>query len=137
MKTLKQHKQLKIYKEKRKIASTIKEGILGLKSLGTKQITSYQIEAARRCISRLTKRNSKLWIRVKCNVVKTKKSIGSRMGKGKGVFIGYTFNIKKGTVIFEVIYSTIISMTLLEKALLKAGKKLSTPVKIYKKNLKY
>lgn len=60
MKTLKQHKQLKIYKEKRKIASTIKEGILGLKSLGTKQITSYQIEAARRCVSRITKRNSKL-----------------------------------------------------------------------------
>jgi ribosomal protein L16/L10AE len=60
MKILKEHKQLNIYKEKRKIASTVKEGILGLKSLGTKQITSYQIESARRCISRLTKRNSKL-----------------------------------------------------------------------------
>lgn len=60
MKILKQHKQLKIYKEKRKIASITKEGILGLKSLGAKQITSHQIESARRCISRLTKRNSKV-----------------------------------------------------------------------------
>jgi len=59
------------------------------------------------------------------------------MGKGKGVFIGSVFNLKKGSVIFEIIYSTIVSMTMLEKALKKAGKKLSIPVKIYKKNVKY
>jgi ribosomal protein L16/L10AE len=60
VKILKQHKQLSIYKEKRRIASIVKEGILGLKSLSKQQITNDQIEAARRCISRLTKRNSKL-----------------------------------------------------------------------------
>jgi ribosomal protein L16/L10AE len=59
------------------------------------------------------------------------------MGKGKGGFIDPIFNLKKGTIIFELIYSTIISVVLLEKALKKAGKKLSIPVEIYKKNLKY
>jgi ribosomal protein L16/L10AE len=59
------------------------------------------------------------------------------MGKGKGAVTAYIFNLKKGTIIFEVIYSTIISMSLLEKVLKKAGKKLSIPVKVYKKNLKY
>ena len=59
------------------------------------------------------------------------------MGKGAGTFSNYVFNLKKGTIIFEIIYSTIISITLIEKALQEAGKKLAVPVEIYKKKLKY
>lgn len=54
------HKQSNILKQKKKIASIVKEGLIGLKCLKSKQITESQIEAARRCITRITKRNAKL-----------------------------------------------------------------------------
>lgn len=130
------HKQSNINTQSSKLASITKEGFLGLKSLDNKQITDSQIEAARRCITRITKRNCKLWIRIKCNIPLTKKSIGSRMGKGCGAFHIFVHNLKKGTIIFEVFYSNLVSKALLEKALVEAGKKLSIPVKLYKKKVK-
>jgi len=60
MKKIKKHQQLGIYIEKNKSRSVIKEGIIGLKSLGYGQIQSNELESARMCIVRFTKRNCKL-----------------------------------------------------------------------------
>lgn len=57
------------------------------------------------------------------------------MGKGKGAFHCFVSNLKEGTIIFEVLYNNIVSKTILEKALIEAGKKLSVPTKIYTKNI--
>jgi large subunit ribosomal protein L16 len=130
------HKRFNVYKETNKRASSLKGGIIGLKSMGYAQISLNQIESARKYISRSTKRNCKLLIRIKNNIPISKKSIGSRMGKGKGIITEYVCNLKKGTVIFEIFTSTIISNMMLQKILLVISKKLSITIAIFSKNIK-
>lgn len=64
--------------------STVHYGDIGLKAVSSGFLTFKQIEAARRTISRLTGRGNKIWIRVYPDHLLTKKSKGSRMGKGVG-----------------------------------------------------
>jgi large subunit ribosomal protein L16 len=59
-------------------------GEYGLKCLELGQITSRQIEAARRTISRYIKRSGKMWIRIFPDKPITKKPLEVRMGSGKG-----------------------------------------------------
>ena len=59
-------------------------GDFALKSVSRGRMTSRQIEAARRTITRHVKRGGKLWIRVFPDVPITKKPIEVRQGKGKG-----------------------------------------------------
>ena len=82
-------------------------GVLCIKSLGYGVITSNQLEALRRCILRKIKRKGIVWIRVQCTYPVTKKSIGSRMGKGVGPVKSHIFNMKQGRVLLEV--QTLIS----------------------------
>lgn len=65
-------------------ANAVSFGEYGLKSTATGQLTSRQIEAARRSISRYVKRGGKMWIRVFPDKPITKKPIEVRMGSGKG-----------------------------------------------------
>ena len=59
-------------------------GSYGLKSMGTKWITSRQIEAARRAIIRYLRKGGKLWIRIFPDKSVTKKGTEVPMGGGKG-----------------------------------------------------
>ena len=77
-------------------------GTFGLKSLGTRWITSRQIEAARRAIIRYLKKGGKLWIRIFPQKPVTTKGTEVPMGGGKGKVSHYVFPIKSGRVIFEV-----------------------------------
>jgi len=70
------------------------------------------------------------------NIDHTKKSIGARMGKGVGSFDKSVCNLKKGTVIFEIFFSTIVSKHELLEALILSSKKLSIPVEIFQKSIK-
>ena len=65
-------------------------------------MSSRQIEAARRAISRAVKRTGKLWIRVFPDKPITKRPAETRMGKGKGAVDHYVCVIKPGRVIFEI-----------------------------------
>jgi len=65
-------------------------------------LTSRQIEAARRTISRYTKRTGKLWIKVFPDKSVTARAEESRMGSGKGSVEYWVVVIKPGTVLFEV-----------------------------------
>ena len=58
-------------------------GSYGLKAVEPERITSRQIEAARRAMTRAMKRAGRVWIRVFPDVPVTKKPTEVRMGKGK------------------------------------------------------
>lgn len=77
-------------------------GSFGLKSLEAHWITSRQIEAARRVMTRYTKRGGKIWIRIFPDIPITKKGGEMPMGKGKGAVEYYVANVKPGAVMFEM-----------------------------------
>ncbi len=77
-------------------------GSYGLKSMGTKWITSRQIEAARRDVIRYLKKGGKLWIRIFPDKPVTKKGTEVPMGGGKGSVDHYVFPIRPGRIIFEL-----------------------------------
>jgi len=80
----------------------LKFGKFGLQSLGTKWITSRQIEAARRVIIRYIRKGGKLWIRIFPDKPITKKGTEVPMGGGKGSVEYYVHPVKPGRIIFEL-----------------------------------
>lgn len=77
-------------------------GSYGMKSLGTRWITSRQIEAARRVIVRYTRKGGKIWIRIFPDKPVTSKGVEVPMGGGKGSVDHYVYPIKPGRIIFEL-----------------------------------
>jgi len=77
-------------------------GNFGIQALEPIWLTSRQIEAARRTISRYTKRTGKLWIKVFPDKSVTARAEESRMGSGKGSVEYWVVVIKPGNVLFEV-----------------------------------
>ncbi len=77
-------------------------GDFGIKALEGSWITSRQIEAARRVITKYTKKGGKIWIRIFPDKPVTKKGGEMPMGKGKGSVDHYVAVVKPGTVMFEV-----------------------------------
>jgi len=82
--------------------NSIAFGNIALKATDRGFLSSRQIEAARRAISRALKRSGKLWIRVFPDKPITKRPIETRMGHGKGSVEYYVCVIKPGRIIFEV-----------------------------------
>jgi large subunit ribosomal protein L16 len=77
-------------------------GEYGLQALEPTWITSRQIEAARRTITRYTKRGASLWIRIFPDKTVTARAAESRMGSGKGAVDYWVATVKPGTIIFEI-----------------------------------
>lgn len=77
-------------------------GQFGLKALEPERVTSRQIEAARRAISRHMKRVGRLWIRIFPDVPVTAKPAEVRMGKGKGSVDRWVCRVKPGRIMFEL-----------------------------------
>ena len=77
-------------------------GDYGLATLEPAWITSRQIEAARRAMTRSVKRGGKIWIRVFPDKPATKKPAETRMGSGKGSPEWWIANVKPGRVMFEL-----------------------------------
>jgi large subunit ribosomal protein L16 len=65
-------------------------------------ITSRQIEATRRTITRSIKRGGKLWITIFPDKPITARAAESRMGAGKGAVDYWVAVIKPGTILFEL-----------------------------------
>lgn len=82
--------------------ATLAFGEYGLKALQPERITSRQIEAARRAITRHLKRQGKLWIRVFPDVPVSKKPLEVRQGKGKGPVEFWACRVKPGRIMFEL-----------------------------------
>ena len=77
-------------------------GSHGLKAVEPERITSRQIEATRRAITRAMKRAGRVWIRVFPDVPVSKKPTEVRMGKGKGSVEFWAARVKPGRIMFEI-----------------------------------
>ena len=82
--------------------SKVSFGEFGLKAVVRGQITSRQIEAARRAMSRHIKRGGKIWIRIFPDKPITKKPLEVRQGKGKGNVEYWVSLIQPGRVLYEI-----------------------------------
>ena len=106
------------------VGSKISFGDVGLKAIERGRITSRQIEAARRTITRHIKREGQVWIRIFPDKPITKKPLEVRMGKGKGNVEYWVSVIKPGKILFEM---SGIDKELAKKALTLASNKM--PIK--------
>ena len=77
-------------------------GEYGLQAMEGAWITQQQIEAARVCMARYTRRAGQVWIRIFPQLCKTKRPIGLRMGSGKGSPDNWVAVVKEGRVMFEI-----------------------------------
>ena len=77
-------------------------GSIGLQAVGRGYITTRQIEAARRVITRTLKRGGKTWIRIFPDKPITKKPAEVRMGKGKGSVEYFVAEIQPGKMLYEM-----------------------------------
>ena len=77
-------------------------GDYGLKATTSAWLSSRQIEAARRAITRHLRRTGRLWIRIFPDVPVSKKPAEVRMGKGKGSNEYWACRVKPGRIMFEV-----------------------------------
>lgn len=82
--------------------NTVVFGDYGLQSLEPTWLTSRQIEATRRSITRYVRRTGKIWIRVFPDKPITERAAESRMGSGKGAVDYWVAVIKPGMVLFEI-----------------------------------
>ncbi|OGE74239.1 MAG: 50S ribosomal protein L16 [Candidatus Doudnabacteria bacterium RIFCSPLOWO2_02_FULL_42_9] len=77
-------------------------GSFGLKSLENSWVTSRQIEAARRAMTRYIQRGGKIWIRIFPDKPITAHGNESPMGAGKGAVDHFVAVVQKGRILFEM-----------------------------------
>jgi large subunit ribosomal protein L16 len=99
-------------------------GEFGLRSTELGRITSRQIEAARRAMTRHIRRGGKVWIRLFPDKPISKKPLEVRQGKGKGNVEYWVALVQPGRMMFEIAG---IPEELAREALQRAAAKL--PVK--------
>ncbi len=77
-------------------------GSHGLKATTASRVTSNQIEAARKVLTRVTGKGGKLWIRIFPDRPVTMKPAEVGMGSGKGDPKHYVFQVRPGRILFEM-----------------------------------
>lgn len=77
-------------------------GEYGLQTIEPAWLTSRQIEATRRTITRYVKRGGKLWIRIFPDKPVTARPAETRMGSGKGAPEYWVAVVKPGHILFEI-----------------------------------
>ena len=82
--------------------TTLEFGEFGLQTLEPAWITSRQIEAARRVVSRAVKRGGNLWIKIFPDKPVTAQAAETRMGSGKGSVEYWVAVVKPGRLLFEL-----------------------------------
>ena len=102
-------------------------GHYGLAACDPAWITSRQIEAARRAMTREIKRGGNVWIKIFPDKPITKKPAETRMGKGKGNPEYWVAVVKPGRVMFEIDYPI---KEVAVRALQLAAQKLPINVKV-------
>ena len=80
----------------------VSHGEYGLAAVEPAWITSNQIEAARIAMTRFTKRNGQVWIKIFPDKPITEKPAETRMGSGKGSPEYWVAVVKPGRVMFEI-----------------------------------
>ena len=87
---------------KAQVGNTLVFGDYGLQALESAWLTSRQIEAARRAMTRHIRRGGQIWIRIFSGKPVTKKPAETRMGGGKGSPDHWVAVVKPGRILFEM-----------------------------------
>ena len=82
--------------------NTLNFGDYALQATEPSWITSRQIEAARRAMTRYVKRGGKIWIRIFPDKPVTMRPAETRMGSGKGSPEYWVAVVKPGRIMFEM-----------------------------------
>ncbi len=82
--------------------NTLAFGDYALQALEPSWITSRQIEAARRAMTRYIRRGGKIWIRIFPDKPVTMRPAETRMGSGKGNPEYWVAVVKPGRIMFEL-----------------------------------
>ena len=82
--------------------SSLNFGEYGLKAVESSWVSSRQIEAARRAMTRYARRGGRMWIRVFPDKSVTARAAETRMGKGKGAPDHWVAVVKPGKMLFEM-----------------------------------
>lgn len=77
-------------------------GDFGLQAMEPSWITSRQIEASRRAMTRYIRRGGKIWIRIFPDKPVTMRPAETRMGSGKGNPEFWVAVVKPGRILFEI-----------------------------------
>lgn len=107
--------------------SQLSFGSFGLKALSAEQVTSRQLEAARRAMTRFVQRGGKIWIRIFPDKPITTHGSENRMGGGKGAVDHFVAVVKPGRILFEI---DGVSKDVAHEALRLAAQKLPVRTKI-------
>jgi large subunit ribosomal protein L16 len=83
-------------------ANTVVFGDYGLQALEPVWLTSRQIEATRRSLTRYVRKTGKIWIRIFPDKPVTERAAESRMGAGKGAVDYWVAVVKPGATLFEI-----------------------------------
>ncbi|MBT4722338.1 50S ribosomal protein L16 [Candidatus Falkowbacteria bacterium] len=110
--------------------ATVAFGEFGLQAVTRGWVSSRQIEAARKKITFMTKRDGKYWIRVFPHKPITSKPVGVKMGSGKGAIQEHVAVVRPGTILFEL---SGVSEEIARSAFEKAGHKISVKTSFVKK----
>ena len=102
-------------------------GSYGLKAMTPARITSNQIEAARRALTRAAGKTAKVWVRIFPDRPFTQKAAEVGMGSGKGDVQGYVMEVRPGRILFEVDNAP---EAMAREALRKAGTKLPLTARV-------
>ena len=84
------------------VGNDVSFGMYGLKAQTAGELTSRQIEAARRAMTRYIKRGGKIWIRIFPHTPITRKAAEVPMGSGKGSVEFFVARVKPGRILFEM-----------------------------------
>jgi large subunit ribosomal protein L16 len=106
-------------------------GEFALQSQEPGWITSRQIEATRRTITRYIKRGGKLWITIFPDKPVTARAAESRMGSGKGAVDYWVAVIRPGNILFEL---SGVTNDIAQNAMKLAAYKLPLKTKFIQKN---
>nr|YP_009540998.1 ribosomal protein L16 [Discoplastis spathirhyncha]AYQ93489.1 ribosomal protein L16 [Discoplastis spathirhyncha] len=112
------------------LKDSVSFGEYALQSTEPGWINSRQIEAARRVITRSSRRGGKLWIRIFPDKPVTFRAAETRMGSGKGNVEYWVSVVKPGKILFEVAG---ISSVLARSALRIAAYKMPVKTRILAK----
>ena len=106
---------------------TVAFGAFGLKAITQARVTSNQLEAARRALTRAGGKSAKVWTRVFPDRPFTQKAAEVGMGSGKGDVMGYVVEVRPGRILFEIDGAP---EAMAREALRKAGTKLPVKVRV-------
>ena len=106
---------------------TLSFGSYGLKAETSARMTSNQIEAARKAMSRALGKTGRIWIRIFPDRPFTRKAAEVPMGSGKGEPAGFCFETYAGRMLFEV---DGVSEVIAKEAFRKANSKLPVKTKM-------